>query len=506
MEILAEAATCLIGGTRIVTGMSNLRGYRWLSLDKGTLTLKISAILQHQTDPQIFEIQVRLFQLSTSNSNQYHLVFEGIVTVASQFAMPPSPLSFALTQPASSRWKDSELYSTGMFHGPMFQGVKHIRRWGQEGIEADLQVIPIDNFFSKIAQPVFQTDAGLLDAGGQLLGYWVSEQFGSNFNVFPFQVNAFYQYTQPLPPGSMVCCRGLIKFNEERQAIAHFDFLDDFGNIIARLEGWQDRCFSVPDHFYQCRLQPQTAYLSQPWLQPETQLITRRIPPFPEGFLSDSWGIWQRVLAHLVLNQNERDIWYSLPEKGYRRTDWLLGRIAAKDAVRQWAQTLNLQLAPADIEIGSTQLGQPIVICPELATLGLIPPVSISHSQQHIVAGLSPPGTLLGIDLQRLERLNADDLLINAMTDREIEWLKQLPLAERQIAIVEFWCAKESAAKALGKGLGGNSRSWEVCIDFQGQREVKVLHAREVLLVKLWRFEEEILAICQHPQFVHLPK
>ena len=502
MEILAEAAAYLVGGNKVVTGISNLRGYRWLSLDQGHLTLNIKATLQPQPDPDTWQVQVRLF-LTSSDQEQGHLVFEGIVNLADSFAIPPTAVELKLTQPAASRWTDAELYSTGMFHGPRFQGVKHIHCWGKEGIEADLQVISIHNFFHERPNPTFQIDAGLLDAVGQLVGYWVSEQFGSDFNVFPFQVKAFDQYTGPLPAGSQVRCRATIKFIGDRQAIANFDCIDSQGRLIARIEAWQDRCFTVPEHYYHCRLQPSKAYLSRPWLQTETNLFVRRIDPFPEGFFSDAWRIWLRVLAHLVLNQNERDFWYNLSEQSKRRIDWLLGRIAAKDAVRQWAeQTLNLQLAPVDIEVGATSLGQPIIICAELEKLDLIPQISITHSHEHIVAVLSPPNTKVGIDLQRLEKLHVDDLLDVVVKSQERKWLDNLPTNEKQIRIVEFWCAKEAAAKALGIGLNGNPKNWEICAYLPEKRTINILYAGTVLPVKFWRFEQEVFAICCHSQLL----
>jgi phosphopantetheinyl transferase len=92
-----------------------------------------------------------------------------------------------------------------------------------------------------------------------------------------------------------------------------------------------------------------------------------------------------------MLDQPERDFWYNLPEKGTCRTDWLLGRIAAKDAIRQWAdQNYQLALAPIDIAILANSLGKPVVYCPELAQMGILPEVSISHSHGYVIAALVP--------------------------------------------------------------------------------------------------------------------
>jgi len=496
METLAEAAAYLLGGDKAVVGLYDMRGYRWLALDRGQLSLSIVAQVKPQPAEHFWDVHVQLFQSGITEVGDRHLVFEGDVRLSDQFSPAPNPLDFYLAQSAPSRWSDEDLYRTGMFHGPRFRGVKHIRRWGKEGIEADLEVIPTDNFFTDVQQSVFQLDAGLLDAAGQLVGYWVSEQFGTDFNVFPFQVRAFHQYEAPLPPNSLVLCRGLMRFTSELQTEASFDFLDESGRVIARLEGWCDRYFSVPHKYYQCRLHPQTAFLSEAWMQAETGLVCRRIEPFPNHFLDDGWSIWKRVLAHLMLSEQERNFWYELPEKGPRRTDWLLGRIAAKDALRQWAkQTFNLELAPIDIEILPTQLGKPIVRCPELEAIAAIPDISISHSRGYIVAVLASPNKHIGIDIERLNHVRSEDLLNAAFTTQE---LQLLPGTQAPGTIVGLWCAKEATAKAVGTGLQGIPSQWCITHYSTDRQQVTITHRGQAFEVKLWHQDNEVLAICQY--------
>ncbi|MEO8893194.1 MAG: polyketide synthase dehydratase domain-containing protein, partial [Coleofasciculaceae cyanobacterium] len=359
MEIIAEAATYLVGGDNFVVGLDHLRGYRWLALDQGQLLLQISAKILPRQDTTTCDVYVQLFQSLATESGQI-LVFEGYVRLANQLPSARISQTFILESSAPSQSSDQDLYRKGMFHGRRLQGVKHIRQWSKQGMEAELEVLPLDDFFTNIQHPIFKTDAGLLDAAGQLVGYWLTEQFGPDVNCFPFQIKAFRQYAEPLPAGSKILCRAFIEFISSSQIQAQFELLDENGKVIASLSEWTDRYYTVPHNFYQCRLQPQTSYLSTAWMQSDIGLVCRRIEPFPKHFLDDSWGIWKRVLAHLMLNQAERNFWYQLPEKGERRTDWLLGRIAAKEALRQWAkQTFNLDLASADIEILPNNLGKP---------------------------------------------------------------------------------------------------------------------------------------------------
>lgn len=499
MEILAEAAVCLLGNDKTVIGLRDLRGYRWLSLDQGSLTVNIKAkILPSNTN--FYEVKVQIFQASSGTTTLSHLVFEGVVMLSHCFPEAPVPLNFTLSQIVASRWKDAELYSTGMFHGPRFQGVKHICCWGPEGIEAELQTIAVNNFFRYAHEPLFQIDAGLLDAAGQLVGYWVSEQFGTDFNVFPFQVRSFQQYAPPLPPGVPILCRGLMRFTEKEQTEASFDFLDPTGRVIARLQGWQDRYFSVPHHYYQCRLHPQTAYLSRSWMQAETGLICRRIYPFPDHFLDDSWSIWKRVLAHLTLSYAERDVWYALPDNNSLKTDWLLSRIAAKDAVRQWAKLqFNLELAPIDIEIRSNDLGNSFVYCPELAAIAPVPNISMTHSAGHVVAALAKQGTLAGLDLKQLNILEVEDLLVNVLTHEEQQWIQQSTV-ERNSLVVQLCCVKAAAAKALGLELRLASKQLQIQAYSLSEGFANVIYANQILPVKVWLLDQEVLAVCQYSQ------
>lgn len=417
MEVIAEAAAYLLGGDHVVIGMQALRGYRWLTLDEGDLTIDIQARLQPvSVDASHQPVQVKLYQQTPSGPPMGVLVFEGEVHLAHTFPVAPAPLSIAPGEMMPSGLADNDLYSTGMFHGPRLQGVKHIRSWSRQGIEADLETITLQNFFTATRQPVFCTDAGLLDAAGQLIGYWLTEQYGSDFNCFPFQVDSFRQYAEPPPPGTRILCRAAIEFTADRQIRADFDLLTMSGRVIARLESWQDRHFTIPHSFYECRLRPQTTELSQPWMQRESGLICRRMQPFPEHFLEDAWAIWLRVLAHITLNRNERVVWYRLPEQ--QRTQWLLGRIAAKDAIRQWARQIGVSLAPADIEITSADNGKVHAHCVALDMQ--IPELAIAHRDGVAIAALAQAGQRLEFDMQRFGELEPEDAEEN-FAEQELE-------------------------------------------------------------------------------------
>ncbi len=500
MEIIAEAASYLLGETKTVISLHNLRAYRWLTLDQGEIKLRSQAQLQQslQENPAFQSVYVRLFQLGLNQGESEVLVFEGEVRLADTYEPSPSPGNITLSNPGLASLSDADLYRTCMFHKARLQGVKHLRQWSSDGIEADLEVLPSEEFFSQMRHPTFQLDPGLLDAAGQLVGYWISEQWGPEDSYcFPFHVDAIYQYVAPLSAGSAVLCRSALNFSSEHQIEANVELLDSTGQVISRIEGWKDICYQVPrNNFYPCRIRPQSEYLSVPWMQVETGTICRLVTPFPENFLDTSWAIWKRMLAHLMLSQAEREYWYSLPDTGPRRTDWLLGRVAAKDAVRQWAQqVLGIKLAPVDVEIYATETGKPYVYCPVLENVTL-PDVSISHAHEYIVAVLALEGIRAGVDIERRENSPSYESLQAAFTSKERSLLEKVPEGFQTLAMLGIWCAKEAAAKAAGTGLGGRPQAWEITQYTSAFDQLTVTYAGQDFSVRIWYTYEEVLAIC----------
>lgn len=350
MEIVAEAAIALTGhtGYRVIE-LRQLRGSRWLALDQGRLTLRIQA---HRATAQSLTVQVRIYQMESQQPAGI-LVFEGQAHLAPAWPSAPAAQLPALINPVPAQTPPKDLYKTGMFHGPMLQGVTRLVNLAENGIEGELTVLPTAPLF-RTGTAIFYTDAGLMDAAGQLVGYWLMARKGGNFNCFPFQVAHYQAYRLPTP-GEKIHCRGIMQHTQPHQITADFELFDAQHQIIARLSGWSDRYFEIPQHLYRCRMDPVRQALSEPHPDNNPRQIIRQVPAFPDHFLSDGGHIWQRVLAHLMLTPAEKQYWYALPETA--KNHWLLGHAAAKDALREWLQqqqpapALAQPLAPIDIEL-----------------------------------------------------------------------------------------------------------------------------------------------------------
>ena len=510
MEILAEAGSSLAGSSLKVIGIENVRGSRWLGAEDGPLRLRIVAERTASANAAESRVMVRLFLHEEGRGPAQGIaVFEGLVVLAAAF--PAAPAVRPWSGPGERGTINNpvgELYSHGMFHGPRLQGVKHLRRWSETAIEADMNAISTADYFSFTNQPTMRMDGALLDAVGQLAAYWLTEKYSWDWTCFPFQVGHYTQYADPPAPGSRLICRGDVAHKDGVRIEAHFDVFDEHGRLIMRAANWGSRTFTIARNLHHFRIDPVTRFMFDPWMTQALAprgMAARLLQPFAEGYLDQGGGLWQRMIANLVLNSDERRIFYrELPASGPRREEWLVGRIAAKEAVREWlAQQHGLRLACADIEIANAASGQPYVSRVWGLPPGISAPmVSISHSHRGALAACAPAGAQLGVDYQRLERIDAEELIASAFTAAEAQqFLRSLPAAAQKQAAVALWCAKEAAAKAVGSGLEGRPQDWSIVAvtpgGGPGQLLARVRHGAYEYQAELHSAEAEIIALCR---------
>ncbi|HVR95033.1 MAG TPA: polyketide synthase dehydratase domain-containing protein [Thermoanaerobaculia bacterium] len=383
MEVVAEAASRLFGGRLAVVGMSGLRGTRWLALDRGALTVRITAEV-HEASPRL--ARVRLFQVE---EGRVALAFEADVEVAaaplSQPA-PPPPRAAAPGLAPPRLWSAADFYDDYAFHGPAFRALREVRGVGGEAVEAALVVPERPVPRGAAGPPALLLDPALLDCAGQLVGFWLLEGARRDFGIFPFQLRDFRVF-QPAPaPGEAIGARAAVRWHAHGATDADVDFCDAQGRLIYRFTGFEQRYLAFPPRFARAllgsRVRPR--YLSDPVDVEDGRLAARAIDGLPQGFLEESWGIWSRALAHQTLTREELDEWY---EERRRSVPWLLGRAAAKETVRVWAAAAHrLELAACDLTLTGGEQGLLEVRCPELAARGPVPRVRIETAGESIVA------------------------------------------------------------------------------------------------------------------------
>jgi hypothetical protein len=120
----------------------------------------------------------------------------------------------------------------------------------------------------------------------------------------------------------------------------------------------------------------------------------------PQTFLESSHSVWLKTLAYLVLSRRERATWDNLQVSAKERYDWLLGRCAAKDAVRMLIQErFGEQLCAADVEIVTGAAGRLSVGGAWRQRLGVSPAVAMANSGVAGAVAALQAADLAGIDL-----------------------------------------------------------------------------------------------------------
>ncbi len=362
-----------------------------------------------------------------------------VVELAPRHPAPPSPWPLPDLAERVPDHTAAQLYrDRWMFHGPRFQGLTELTAIGERHVRG------------VITTPA--APGALLDNVGQLLGYWIMATRAERTVVFPVQL-AQARFHGPHPvPGTEVHC--LLRITSLTDTVLEADAeLTVGGRVWARLTGWQDRRF-------------------------DNDPTTRPVERFPERHtlataMPGGWALvherWPDLASRELIMRNslggaERAAYAQRPPRGRRQ--WLLGRIAVKDAVRHWLwQHGEGPVFPAEIRVTNDELGRPRIT-------GLhgraLPPldISLAHRAEAGVAIVRPhrprPGP--GIDIEEITDRDPATLT-TALGPAELRLLRARCAdggEPEAVWFTRFWAAKEAVAKAEGVGFGGRPRDFAV--------------------------------------------
>lgn len=449
MEIMAQAARVLVPA-QVVVGMQEVRVHRWLAVDGGPITLRLSA--ERLDDARV---SVRVVDEATKELGG---VAEAAVVFGDRYPEPPPTEPLSLTAEGAYVWPPERLYDEAMFHGPLFRGVSAMNRIGENGAVATLTVGSRRRLMEPSQIAGLATDFVLLDQPGQVVGFWAHQQLERASVVLPSRLGALRIYGPLQPEGSQLTCHARTALIGDRLVRSHLAVIDARGRLWATFEDWEDHRFEVPRDVFRALMEPATASLSHQWSMPtaadgtSTTAFRIGLDAFPPGWLHAHGGLWLRVLASSVLSRRERATWHGLPATQQRRVEWLLGRIAAKDVVRHHVrQQGGPTLRPADVEIVPDALGRPMAQGLWVRHVRRPPHISISHVNGTAVALLSSGEDVsgVGVDLERCGRMKPamESTMFRA---RERQFLEGLSGEERDTWSLRLWCAKEASAKAAG--------------------------------------------------------
>lgn len=459
LEMLAEVASALDGVGATPVRLEKVRAHNWVALDAGRRDLVLTATHLDASAPG-----ERRFAANLADTEGGLLVDAEVV-----FAEAPADIADVapLAAPRAPSWRDDDLYVTGMFHGPLYHSIGGLIAWDQTGLDARLADTRLDNFLDEGGPaPHLLLNPALLDAIGHVTAFWIAQGLGTDFSSFPSRIERIdlIEAGREDTAGGRISGRLAFEASEGGARFLSGDFVayGPEGRPLFRATGWRDRFFDVPHRFYFARWMPREGWygddagpLFAPGALPEGA-VAWQVPAFPQGFLDDAGGIWRRVIAHTVLSAEERAQWAALPPNPRRRDDWLMGRLALKEAVRAYlAEVTGTLLLPADIVVRNIENGRPVIAGEGLEALGPIPDVSVAHVAGRAFAIAVPAGVSVGVDLELVGRTDPASLLAGGFSPVE----QALVGTE---GATRAWCAKEAAAKSLGTGLDGAPTAFTV--------------------------------------------
>jgi phosphopantetheinyl transferase len=358
----------------------------------------------------------------------------GTVRVGESYPPAPAPSLAALLEgEGPAPITADRLYSERLlFHGPEYQGVRSIDAMAANGIRGSIECLP--------------APGAVLDNIGQLFGYWVIATARENFLALPLSIDRIELFG-PIPVGGerlegVVVIRSV----DDRMVRCDMELVQD-DRVLVAVTGWIDRRFDSDEQLWEMVRHADREPISA--LRPGGySMVTERWP--------DSAS--RELMMRSYLCAEERADYDSRNPKAQRQ--FLLGRMAAKDALRRWLwDDGEGPIFPIELTIRNGQEGEPVADW----TLGQGPSwrdvrVSIAHAGSVGVAVVGH-GTDVGIDVEIVEPRSprfagmtlADDELVLAPIDADPDaWCTRL------------WVAKEAAAKATRRGLRGRPKDFVV--------------------------------------------
>ncbi|MFX0578321.1 beta-ketoacyl synthase N-terminal-like domain-containing protein [Nocardia nepalensis] len=447
LEMMADAARALLPG-RVLVGWARVRAIRWLVAAPPT-TVTIHAEVDGHGPDGVERVTVRI---------EGHA--SGTVLLAGSYPVPPAPSTEPLTGERPPVVDAPAVYTDHWaFHGPRFAGIADILCSADNGHRGVLVNLP--------------TRGALLDAAGQLIGHWAQISLDANRVCFPVSVEAIHVFGPYPEVGARLTQTVRTRQITDTEVCADSELVDGTGRLWARIESWTDHRFASDEVTWPMKFAPESTGIGE--MQPGDWCLVRERWP----------DTGSRELAmRRYLRAAERAEYERLTPLAQRQ--WLLGRIAGKDAVRNWYWGRGGgPVYPCEIGVGTDERGQTYVVGRP------IPPdlrVCIAQSECRGRApglGVALAGTgPVGIDIRAVaQRAGTADF---PLTDGERAQLDRLA-GDRTTWSTRFWTAKEAVAKARGtdrraedfvvsatgesddgdevltvKAVGGDSTTWRV--------------------------------------------
>ena len=454
VEIMAEAAELVTPNRHLLRiEDASIRRTVHFSGDELKLFVKAERVAAESQGEHAVKVQIR----ENAKDVAYTWPVMDATFVLSDAAPEARPASVRpLQRPRSVHWSGRDIYPVRVSAGRRLRGIHFAEAWSEGGVDYEVEVPPLAGNVEFTRFPIWVVNPLLLESivGGFTL--WRShERFAGAFS-FPFRVRRL-SFLGPAPEeGSHLRCYLRLSGVTPKSQICDISVTDGNGNEVLSVSGWEEQTERTPAEYRQLVLQPATTFLTEP-LSPETigspatDFATAFVTDVPYDVFERNEGIWLKILSHVVLDAAERREFAEMTGSAARRTEWLFGRMAAKEAVRRFLKTyFQARWSDADIRIWADGSGKPHALGAWSDFLSAKLDIAIAHTSR-FVAAVAASSARVGIDVEATDRDLSDEFAAGVFTPDELDLAAQAANASQ--AIIKFWCAKEALSKALGTGI-----------------------------------------------------
>jgi len=463
-EVMAETAALLVPDG-ILSAVDGLTRRKTVAFENGELTVRIRAERVASGIPSCAAVKVEM--RDTSPDATFVSPMVEATFVMARTPCEPVPVHVEpMPKPRTVHWSGRDIYPSRLCYGARLRGVTFAESWSETGIDYEIEVPRQSGNVTYTQFPLWVVNPLLLETvvSGYTLwrshdrfSVWRGSERMDDAYSFPFRLRKL-EFHAPLPKeGSKVKCYLRLTGFTPKTILCDIVVSDGNGNVLMTVSGWEEFVEHVRSEYRALIMQPATSFVTKavaPDLlgdHPGIDVSSAFVTDIPYHVFERNEEVWLKTFSQIVLGERERGEFRIMSGSAARRTEWLFGRIAAKEAVRRFLKDYcQARWSYADVPIYVDDQGKPYTVGEWQDTLASRLDIAIAHTAQFVIA-LAAANARVGVDVESVSRDLSEEFTAGVFTPQEQELAAGA--ANAASAVIRFWCAKEAVSKALGTGI-----------------------------------------------------
>ncbi len=448
-EMMAEVAAMVVPN-RELRAIEDLVNRRMTPFEGGELTLFMRAERVASGNPDLAAVKVQLRDDKPDSAYTWPLM-EATFVMAKK--LEPVPVRIKPNvKPRSVHWSGRDIYPSRLCYGRRLRGISFVETWSESGLDYEVEVPPLSGNVVFTRFPLWLVNPLLLETIVSAFALWRNRDRYS----FAFRMRRL-EFHAPLPnEGAKVKCYLRLTGVTPKSHLCDIVVSDGNGGELMTIAGWEEIVKYIRPEYRELIMQPATSFVTKSLSaetlgSPSADVAAAYVTDVPYADFERDDEIWLKAFSCIVLGEKERAQFKTMPGSAARRTEWLFGRIAAKEAVRRYLKDFHqARWSDADVEIFADDAGKPYAIGAWNDYLQLKLDIAIAHTSQFVIA-LAATNARIGVDVESVSRDLSGEFTAGVFTPEELE-LAASAVNPSQ-SFIRFWCAKEAVSKALGTGI-----------------------------------------------------